>query len=163
MAEKKKTIFIVMGVSGSGKSTLGRALADHLQLEFIEGDNHHTKANIEKMSLGIPLTDTDRQPWLESLNAVLIEKNKGVVLACSALKKSYRHTLQKGLNPGPKWIFLEGKRTLLQQRMTARNHFMPVALLKSQFETLEKPENAFTISCALSTQEQLKAILNDSK
>ncbi len=142
-------IIIVMGVTGSGKSTIGKLLADHLSLPFVEADDFHSKENVAKMSKGIPLTDEDRYPWLQSLSQTLQreEKNKGAVLACSALKEQYRHLLQQGLNEKIIWIYLEGSEKMISERMRKRQgHFMPEELLHSQFVTLEKPDYAYSFS-----------------
>lgn len=129
-----------MGVSGSGKSTIGYALANKLNIPFYDGDDYHPKANIEKMASGKPLDDNDRIEWLQSLNKLALENEKnGAVIACSALKESYRSLLQKGLSSSL-WVVLEGSIEVITQRMQSReNHFMPVDLLQSQFATLEVP------------------------
>lgn len=142
-------IIVVMGVSSCGKSTIGKLLADRFSLSFIEGDDFHPAENVLKMSKGIPLNDADRQPWLEILSKQLkmYEQQKGVVLACSALKERYRKTLQQGLNEKITWIYLEGTEEVLRKRMKQRqHHFMPESLLHSQLSTLEKPSDAYTFS-----------------
>lgn len=138
-------IIVVMGVTGCGKSTVGKLLADRLAIPFVEGDDFHSAANIDKMRHGIPLADEDRAPWLQSLNDVLKneEDKKGAVLACSALKESYRQVLQHGLREKITWIYLEGSEETLRTRMEHRpGHFMPEALLHSQLATLEVPSYA---------------------
>lgn len=127
-----------MGVSGSGKTTVGRLLAEKLQLPFFDADDFHPQSNIEKMTLGIPLTDEDRLPWLTILKDRLDQqKGKGAVLACSALKESYREIL--GCR-NHKLVFLNGDYSTICDRMLSRkNHFMSPDLLKSQFETLQTP------------------------
>ena len=139
-----------MGVSGAGKTTIGKALAKALSLPFFDADDYHPEQNITKMRQGHPLTDADRQPWLLALNALLhSQKQQGAVLACSALKGSYRSTLQQGLEAQQQFIFLKGTLALIQQRLQARkNHFMPADLLKSQFATLDPPKNAIEIDIA---------------
>ena len=142
------TVFIVMGVSGSGKSTIGRLLAKQLNLPFYDADDFHSPANITKMSHGIPLTDADRHDWLADLAAGIAkwEKAGGAVLACSALKETYRQTLQAGAQLPLRWAFLDGSRELLRSRLLSRkNHYMGVALLDSQLETLEKPAYALQL------------------
>jgi len=142
-------IIVIMGVSGSGKTTIGKLLAERLSLPFIEGDDFHSKDNILKMSRGIPLTDEDRYPWLRSLSEQLLshQKEKGVVLACSALKESYRKILQEGLSEKIIWVYLQGDESILRERIKNRKeHFMPLELLRSQLTTLEKPDNAYTFS-----------------
>lgn len=142
-------IIVVMGVTGSGKSTIGKLLAERLSLPFVEADDFHSKENVAKMSKGIPLTDEDRHPWLQSLSQALQteEKNKGAVLACSALKEQYRHLLQQGLQEKIIWIYLDGSEKIISERMRNRQgHFMPEKLLHSQFVTLEKPAYAYSFS-----------------
>lgn len=134
-----------MGVSGCGKSTIGTALASKLNRSFKDGDSFHSSENIEKMASGIPLTDADRLPWLQKINT-FARRNPGNVIACSALKKSYRFILSQHLSckpdgkKGVMFILLNLKREVLQQRMILRpRHFMPPTLLYSQLATLEVP------------------------
>lgn len=141
----KNSLFLVMGVSGCGKTTVAKELANTLKIPFIEADDFHPIHNIEKMKKGIPLNDEDRLPWLENLAKELKEKEvSGAVLACSALKKKYRTTLNSLIFSPLQVIFLEGSFEKIQERMKKRqNHFMPADLLRSQFETLEPPHNAW--------------------
>lgn len=132
---------VVMGVSGTGKTTIGQALADEFGLRLAEGDAFHPQANIEKMSAGIPLDDDDRRPWLEALAAWTREQHEqgvATVVACSALKRSYRDILRSGV-PGEPTLFvhLTGTTEVLRDRMAKRQHFMPASLLDSQLATLE--------------------------
>lgn len=134
---------IVMGVSGCGKSTIGQQLADKLDLPFFDGDDLHPSSNIEKMKSGTPLNDQDRQPWLESVVKKLHGAPSGSIIACSALKLSYREILR---SLGPITIvYLNGSVEVLSERLDQRaqqtNHFMPSSLLTSQLETLENPSN----------------------
>ncbi|WP_281540364.1 gluconokinase [Maribacter aestuarii] len=154
-------IIFVMGVSGSGKSTIGKLLAERLDYPFFDGDDFHPKANIEKMAQGKPLNDTDRKSWLERLNRLSIEhKNKGAVIACSALKESYRQTLSKHLNENCRFVYLEGSMDEINQRLAQRtDHFMPPALLKSQFETLEVPKNAIRVSINNSPEKIVNTVV----
>lgn len=134
---------IVMGVSGTGKSCVGQALALALNAKFIDGDDLHPRANIQKMASGQPLNDSDRAPWLERLSDVaysLQQKNEVGFLVCSALKKQYRDRLREG-NQSIRFLWLTGDYDLVLSRMQQRaGHFMPESLLKSQFATLETPD-----------------------
>lgn len=145
-------IIVVMGVSSSGKTVVGEVIARRLHAPFLDADAYHSKANIAKMSAGIPLTDEDRWPWLESLGEALHEAAlpKGVAVgACSALKRSYRDFLTKAAGEPVLFVYLDGSFELIAARIKQRkNHFMPGSLLKSQFATLEPPtadENAITV------------------
>ena len=136
------TGYLVMGVSGCGKSTVGKMLAEKLGWDFFDADDFHPRQNIEKMKAGIPLSDSDRQPWLERISGLLrdeIAAGRHPVLACSALRQSYRDTLLSGTT-GVHIVFLRGDKNLIASRMQKRpDHFMPTALLDSQFATLEEP------------------------
>jgi gluconokinase len=131
-----------MGVSGSGKSLIGAALARALGVDFVEGDDYHTAANVARMASGIPLTDDDRAEWLRSLAARIRkakESGTGLVVSCSALKRSYRDIL-RGAAGELQFVFLQGSRALLAGRLTSRRgHYMPPSLLESQLATLEEP------------------------
>ena len=135
-------IVVICGVAGVGKSTVGQLLAHELEWEFYDADDFHSVANIAKMKGGIPLTDEDRQPWLNKLRELIehcLVAGKNAVVACSALKKAYRDCLR--VSEGVKFVFLHGNRSditgQLQQR---RGHFMNPVLLDSQFEDLEEPQ-----------------------
>lgn len=153
---------IVMGVSGCGKTTVGSALAKRLNATFLDADDFHPEANVAKMRAGTPLNDDDRAPWLAALNRELRTRSvsgEQVVLACSALKKNYRAAISANLSQ-VHWIFLEGSFELIAARLRARpNHYMPESLLRSQFEALERPAAAITISTELSAEEQVDAAL----
>lgn len=153
------TKFIVMGVSASGKSTLGKALAQKMGCPFIEGDDYHSAENIKKMTQGAPLNDADRAPWLQSLNTRLKAEKEGAVLACSALKSSYREILTKGVLPCPKFIYIDCNVKTLEKRMQERNHFMPLGLLQSQLDTLEKPISALKVTGDQDLTAQLNQII----
>ena len=140
------SIVVLMGVSGSGKTTIGQLLGKRTGLQFADADDFHPESNRQKLAAGHPLTDADRQPWLERLNQLLISwhnAGKGGILACSALKDGYRTTLAKDLPPrAVRFVLLEVSRDMLQQRLAHRDHpFMSPALLDSQIATLEHPEN----------------------
>lgn len=129
---------IVMGVSGSGKTTVGTLIATELATRFVDADSLHSQANRRKMSMGIPLTDEDRAPWLTAVAAVLSQG--GVVVACSALRRRYRDRLRAAA-PDLRLVYLQGSHAMLAQHLAGRSHeFMPPALLDSQLATLESPE-----------------------
>lgn len=140
-----RVIVIVMGVSGAGKSTVGRLLARDLGCAFYDADDFHPPANIEKMRSGVPLRDADRAPWLRVLHDLLAETaaaGRSAVLACSALKASYRVQLAEGV-AGVQFVYLRGDAALLRERMAGRrDHHMPIELLRSQLATLEEPADA---------------------
>ena len=150
-----------MGVAGAGKSTLGAALAARLGWRFMDADDHHPAQNVAKMAAGTPLDDADRRPWLEGLNAKL-KSRQHAVLACSALKQSYREILAKDI-PLCRFVFLKGSLELIRTRLKQRRHrYMPASLLESQFATLEPPANALAVDIALPPErcvEQIAAAL----
>ena len=139
---KDISLFLVMGVSGSGKSTIAKGLAERLGITFMEADDYHPAANIEKMRASIPLTDEDRRPWIDALRDALVKAvadGQRVALACSALHKRYREELRATVAANA-LIYLKGSESLIIQRVAARQgHFMPVTLLDSQFAALEEP------------------------
>ena len=135
-------LYVVMGVSGSGKSLIGAAFAHALRVDFIEGDTYHSAENVRRMAAGIPLTDADRAEWLVAL-AERIGDSKaagsGLVVTCSALKRSYRDILRSQAND-LQFVFLKGDNNLIAERIANRQgHFMPASLLQSQLATLEEP------------------------
>lgn len=148
-------IILMMGTTGSGKTTIGTLLAKHLGWEFADADDFHPPANIEKMSRGIPLTDSDRAPWLALLRSKIVEwlaTRRDAVLACSALKQSYRDELL--ISPEVKLIYLKGSYELFAQRIQARKgHFAKEAILAGQFRDLEEPANAISVDAVHSPEE----------
>ncbi len=162
---ESKVIFIT-GVSGSGKSTIGALLSSALSGVFLEGDDFHPVGNIEKMTKGIPLTDEDRWPWLKSINqAIKNEKSQFIVVACSALKSSYRNTLAEGIAVSRiRWIHLQGDFDLIFSRMRERtNHFMSPDLLKSQYADYEEPNSGQRIDIDQPVETIMQNILNNIK
>jgi gluconokinase len=141
-------IVLLMGVSGAGKTTIGQLLASEQGWEFVDGDDYHPPKNVEKMRTGTPLTDADRSPWLETLRALIedrIAKKENMILACSALKQSYRRILQ--VTPEVKTVYLKGTAEILRQRLRARHgHYMSERMLDSQLETLEPPDDAMVVN-----------------
>lgn len=148
-------ILILMGVAGSGKTTIGQLLAQELHWPFYDGDDFHPLANIDKMSRGVALTDEDRAAWLARLRQLierLLSEHQSAILACSALKQSYRHDL-KGEDDEVQFVYLKGDRDLMRQRLAQRSgHFMKVNLLTSQFEALEEPRGVLTVDAARTPQ-----------
>jgi gluconokinase len=137
-------IVVLMGVSGSGKTTIGTALAERTGAVFADSDDYHPLANKQKMAAGHPLDDADRQPWLETLNRLMLgwyQSGASGILACSALKAKYRDTLSSGMPEGTvHFVLLDGSPELIGERLAARKHeFMNPNLLASQLKTLEKP------------------------
>jgi gluconokinase len=145
---KKSMALVVMGVSGCGKTTVGRLLAQRLDWPFFDADDLHSAENIEKMRRAIPLTDDDRASWLDTLANLLktqLAAGQSMVLACSALRQVYREHIRGGQN-SVYFIYLKGNYELILKRLQQRRgHYMPPAMLSSQFATLEEPEDALTI------------------
>lgn len=150
-----------MGVAGCGKTTLGRALADRLGWEFLDADDFHPKQNVDKMSRGEPLNDDDRRPWLEELRDLLREihaQGRSAVLACSALKQSYRDILNAS-GASPRWVFIRGTQDQISARLASREgHFMKPGMLLSQLATLEEPANATVLDVTMELDQKIDAI-----
>jgi len=133
--------YVIMGVAGCGKSSVGQAIADQIGATFVDGDDLHPAANIAKMSAGDPLNDADRAPWLQAVGTALASTASPCIIACSALKKSYRDIIRTNANTPVTFLHLHGDRAVIEGRMSAREgHFMPVSLLDSQFAALEPLE-----------------------
>ena len=163
MTQRTKTRFcIVMGVAGSGKTSVGKSLAEQLGWDFYDADDFHPPENVAKMAGGIPLTDSDRAPWLATLHELIsacLMQNRPGVLACSALRESYRQQLLEG-NEYVQLIYLKGSYELIWSRMEVRkDHYMQPHMLQSQFETLEEPTNALTADISKSVGDMVQEIL----
>jgi gluconokinase len=155
-----------MGVSGSGKSTIGEKLASRLKFSYLEGDTFHPPSNVAKMSAGHPLTDDDRRPWLEAIAGEIdrvCAAGQPVVISCSALKRAYRDILVHGRGD-VRIVYLDGSQPLIAERLAhRRHHFMPPALLASQFQTLEPPasdENCVAVSIDASVDSIIENIIS---
>lgn len=154
-----KKIILIMGVCGSGKSTIANLLSEKLNIPVLEGDSFHTPENKQKMNQGIALTDDDRIPWLTSLNSEIKSQTTSVIVACSALKESYREILFSGVQ-NKKIILLHSTKEILSQRLSDRkDHFMNPNLLESQLEILEKPIECHEIDCSKNPAAQVEEIL----
>jgi len=158
----KALAIVVMGVSGSGKTTVGKILARELGCDFFDADDFHSVTNRKKMSAGIPLTDGDREEWLQALRRLLQSQSMPCVLACSALKQRYRDALAASKNI--QFVYLHGSYDQIETRMKRRKgHYMPVQLLQSQFEALEEPRDAVIVDISLSPEEIVRSILKGIK
>ena len=152
-------IVLVMGVSGSGKTTIGRPLAERLGWRFIDADDYHPPENVAKMAAGVPLEDADRWPWLERLNELLREE-RNAIIACSALKESYRQRLLAGIKDA-RVVYLHAEKKLIASRVKARKHrYMPASLLDSQFAALEPPRGAIDIDVAADPEACVERIIS---
>lgn len=157
-------VIVIMGVAGSGKTTVGKALAQRLGWQFVDADDFHSAANVQKMQSGEPLTDEDRAPWLELLGSKIqswCESNAPAVLACSALREEYRHHLHAD-DPQVRIVYLKGDFTLLNGRLQKRKgHFMKAAMLESQFSTLEEPRNAIIVDASKPPTEIVDDVVSE--
>lgn len=154
---------LIMGTSGCGKTTIGELLARHTGLPFVDGDDLHPPANIAKMRAGVPLTDEDRWPWLDTVGNTFAQAESGIIIACSALKKVYRDRIR--VNAGEiRLVYLRGTLELIAARMAKRHgHFMPETLLQSQFAILEPPkeeERPIVVEIGASSEEIVSFLAN---
>lgn len=158
----KTNLYVIMGVSGTGKTTIGKLLSGVLNIPFFDGDDFHPESNIAKMVSGKPLNDEDRHDWLVALNQLLkSQMDTGAIIACSALKGVYRKTLKEGVSSDLRFIFLQGSFKEVRSRLEQReDHFMPLELLQSQFDTLEEPKDAITVSIMETPDKIIQTILN---
>ena len=158
-------ILILMGVAGSGKTTLGKKLAEKLDWLFLEGDDFHSDANKMKMGAGIPLTEEDRLPWLKAIGGEinrLASENINAVLACSALKESYRAQLSR--QAPVRWVYLKGSGELIRRRLEDRKgHFMKPELLDSQFSILEEPQQAIVVDIRMEPDKLIQLLVDQLK
>jgi gluconokinase len=156
--QSSSMIVVVMGVVGAGKTTIGRLLAEQPGWEFADADDFHPPSNVEKIRRGIPLSDDDRRPWLQRLRQAItqwIAEGRNIVLACSALKRTYRQELDAG--PDVRFVYLKGTANLIAERLRSRQgHFADEQILASQFADLEEPEAAVTVDIE-STPQQIVA------
>jgi gluconokinase len=157
-------ILLVMGVSGAGKTTVGRGLAGALGFDFVDADAFHTEDSRVKMGRGVPLDDADRAPWLAALASAIdgwIREGRSVVLACSALKRSYRAMLLRDPDR-TRLVYLRGSPELLRERLAGRvGHFASSALLASQLDALEEPDDAVTVDVAAPPEALIEAIRSE--
>jgi gluconokinase len=162
-------IIILIGVSGSGKTSIGKALSALTGWSFLDADDYHSKANIAKMSRGEPLNDGDRAPWLNTLSEVIkeqIERGEQTILACSALKKSYRLQLSQANLQAVHFVYLKVSPKLLQKRLEQRqNHFMKMSMLNSQLNDLEEPkaDTALIVEIQTKTSPDVIAVYIQNK
>lgn len=157
---KRRVVIVLMGVAGAGKTTVGSLLARELRWQFADADEFHSPENIAKMGAGIPLTDADRATWLETLRDLVagwIAKQENAVLACSALKQSYRAILQ--VDEQVRFVYLKGDRNLFAQRLLQRHdHYMKPQMLESQLLTLEPPMNAIIVDANATPENIVREI-----
>jgi gluconokinase len=153
-------IVIIIGVSGVGKTTVGAVLAERLGWVFHDADDFHPEANIQKIKNGIPLTDADRLPWLAALRELVRAADTGMVLACSALKQSYRDFLRDG-RPDVAFVFLKGNHALIEKRLEGRiGHFAGPGILESQLRDLEEPEDGLVIDASRDPESIAQEIIS---
>ena len=157
-------VIVLFGPAGAGKSTVGTALATQLGWRFVDADDYHSTENVARMHSGRPLTDSDREPWLEALRAVItsaVERDEPMVVACSALKRDYRRVLAQK-SDAVTFVYLRAAPLVLEQRLRKRrSHFAPPALLASQLATLEEPDDGVVIDATASVDEIVATIRRD--
>jgi gluconokinase len=155
-------VIVVLGVAGSGKTTVGTMLADALHCPYLEGDSLHSPENIDKMTRGIPLTDSDRGPWLSAINARMrdfFDRGQNLVVGCSALNEKYRQVLARGM--AIRWVYLKASPALIRSRLGDRkNHFMKVDMLDSQFDVLEEPSDAIVVDAGAPPRAVVNRVLS---
>ncbi len=155
-------IIVIMGVAGAGKSTVGQMLAAELRSEFLDADTLHPVANIQKMTMGIPLTDADRAPWLAAIHTCIVEpfqRGRSLVVASSALKQRYRETLADGVSIT--WVYLKGSEEVIRARLLERqHHFFKAQMLASQFADLEEPADAIVIDVEIAPSVAVRQIVD---
>ncbi|UXP32679.1 gluconokinase [Reichenbachiella agarivorans] len=163
MSKETKPIIVVLGVSGSGKSTIGAMLGEAIDVPFYDGDDFHPKANKDKMAAGHPLDDEDREPWLLALARHIETKSKerGAIIACSALKEKYRETLSQYYDGDIIWVYLHGDQKTLAERLSARKgHFFDPKLLANQLEVLEAPAYAWRFDISQAPKQIVAGIVD---
>jgi carbohydrate kinase (thermoresistant glucokinase family) len=152
-----------MGVAGSGKTTIGQKLSSKTGYAFYDADYFHPQENIDKMKAGHPLTDEDRWPWLDNIHAFVsgqLQSGNNIILACSALKQVYRDRLSKGIEGQCRWVYLNGSYQTILQRMESRTgHYMPAALLQSQFDALEVPAGTIEVNIDMTPEKIAEEII----
>lgn len=155
--------YVLMGVSGCGKSSVGEALSTRCGMTFIDGDDLHPRANIEKMASGVPLTDDDRGPWLEAVGDALAASAGTSAIGCSALKRRYRDIIRSRVAEPVCFIHLHAEQRVLEERVNEREgHFMPPALLQSQFDALEMLE-ADELGARIDIAQPLAGVISDAE
>ena len=155
-------VIVVLGVAGSGKTTVGTMLADALHCPYLEGDSLHSPENIDKMTRGIPLTDSDRGPWLSAIHARMLDffdRGQDLVVGCSALNEKYRQVLSRGI--AIRWVYLKASPALIRSRLSDRkNHFMKVDMVDSQFDVLEEPSDAIVVDAGAPPRTVVNRVLS---
>ncbi|HEU4602706.1 MAG TPA: gluconokinase [Steroidobacteraceae bacterium] len=158
------TVYVIMGVSGAGKTTVGTEVSQRLRLPFFEGDNFHPQANIDKMSSGIPLTDTDRIPWIDALAEGVnhrAEPDRDAIVACSALSRFVRQRIRERMNDEVDFILLTADPCLIQERLSKRpKHYMKAGMLNSQLAALQMPSTALTVDVSRPLEQVVQEVID---